>query len=206
VTSAHRPAASPQRRATIEAGVVAATERLLRQGAGFSELTMQQIAAEAGLARSTLYLYFREKSAVLIPIASRLGGGAYEIINRWHPDDPSGFDGLADALLAVIRYYREHAHILAAIIEASGYDRTVREHWNARLGKFIDLAQEWLASEQKAGRTSAGVNLLIASRVIIYGGNQAIAAHVTTGDPADDRAVAREIAANQWFGGLRRRD
>ncbi|MFK3979557.1 TetR/AcrR family transcriptional regulator [Micromonospora sp. NPDC050397] len=206
MTSTRRPAASPERRDLVEAGVIAATEHLLSQGATFTELTMQQIATQAGLARSTLYLYFPEKSTVLLPIAKRLGDGAFDIINGWSPRDPSGLDGLADAILEVIRYYRERAHVLAAINEVSGYDRVVREYWNAELDKFIDLSQEWLRTEQGAGRTSADLDPLTASLVIIHGSNQAIASHVTRGDPSRDAVVAREIAANQWFGGLRRSD
>ncbi|NMO50080.1 TetR/AcrR family transcriptional regulator [Actinoplanes sp. TBRC 11911] len=204
MTALHRPAASAERRDNIEAGVIAATERLLRGGTGFTELTMKQIADEAGLARSTLYLYFREKSAVLIRMGNRLGIDAYEIVNRWHPGDPSGFDGLAETLFEVIRYYRERAHILVAILEVSAYDRTVREHWNAELDRFLDLSEQWLRAEQKAGHASPDLDTLTTSRLLIYGCNQTIALHVTTGDSADDHRVAREIAANQWFGGLRR--
>ncbi|WP_326559028.1 TetR/AcrR family transcriptional regulator [Micromonospora sp. NBC_01796] len=204
MTSTRRPAASPERRESIEAGVIAAIERLLKQGASFTELTMQQIAAEAGVARSTLYLYFQEKTSVLIPMSTRLGDGAFDIINGWDPREPSGLDGLTEALLRVIAYYRERAHVLAAITEVSGYDRTVREHWQAELGKFIDLSQTWLRTEQEAGRTSADLDPRTASQVIVHGGNQAIADHVANGDPARDRIVAQELAANQWFGGLRR--
>jgi len=51
------------RAAAIEEGVLAAAERLLAEGA---TLSMQRVADEAGVARSTLYLYFKEKNALLV--------------------------------------------------------------------------------------------------------------------------------------------
>jgi hypothetical protein len=137
-------------------------------------------------------------------MASTLGQGALRIVNGWHPGDPRGLDGLTDTFVEVIRYYRERAHILGAIIEVSSYDRTVREHWTAQLEKFLDLSQAWLLAEQRAGRAAPDLERLVASQIIVHGGNQAIARHVERGDPDRDRAVAQEIAAAQWFGGLRR--
>ncbi|WP_179266544.1 TetR/AcrR family transcriptional regulator [Asanoa hainanensis] len=193
-----------ERRRTVEAAVVAAVDRLLRQGHRFTDLTTQQIANEAAVARSTLYLYFGEKNALLIGMATTLGQGAYEIVDRWHPGDPRGLAGLADTFVEVIRYYRERAHVLGAITEVSGYDRAVREHWTAQLDKFVDLAQAWLLAEQRAGHAAADLDRPTAGQIIVHGGNQAIASHVASGDPARDQAVAQEIAAAQWFGGLRR--
>ncbi|GIF73421.1 TetR/AcrR family transcriptional regulator [Asanoa siamensis] len=193
-----------ERRAAIEAAVGAAVERLLRAGRSFTELTTQQIANEASVARSTLYLHFGEKNALLLGLASDLARGAYAIVSGWHPGDPRGLAGLADTLVAVIGYYRERAHVLGAILEVSGYDRAVREHWAAQLDTFVDLSQAWLLAAQRAGDAAADLDRLIASQIIIFGANQAIARHITSGDPARDGAVAREIAATQWYGGLHR--
>lgn len=41
-------------RASVEERILAATERLLAEGTSFTGLGMQRIAAEAGIARSTL--------------------------------------------------------------------------------------------------------------------------------------------------------
>jgi hypothetical protein len=46
---------------------------------------------------------------------------------------------------------------------------------------------------------------MIASRVQVWGGEQAVARQVATGDPRDDARFAREAAYSQWFG-LYRRD
>ena len=195
---------STERAATIEAGVLAAAERLLARGSSFSALTMQQIAAEAGVARSTMYLYFREKDAVLIRLAERLSTGSFALVGTWSPAEPDALDGLTRTLLRVIRHYRVHAPILRAVLEMSGQERALGQFWDGELTKFIELSRHWLRTEQLAGRTAADLDVETASQIIIFGGNRVIAGHVLGGDPNRDEAVARELAVNQWFGAIRR--
>jgi AcrR family transcriptional regulator len=42
-----------------------AMERLLSQGQSFSALTVETLASEAGIARATFYLRFKDKSALV---------------------------------------------------------------------------------------------------------------------------------------------
>ena len=195
---------STERAAAIEAGVLAAAERLLARGSTFSALTMQQIAAEAGVARSTVYLYFREKDTILIRLAERLSAGSFALVGPWSPADPGALDSLTRTLLAVIRHYREHAPILRAVLEMSGQDRALGQFWDGELTKFINLSRDWLRIEQEAGRTAADLDVDTASQVIIFGGNRVIAGHALNGNPDRDEAVARELAVNQWFGAIHR--
>lgn len=185
--------AAAARAVAIEAGVVAAVERLLAGGASFAGLSMQRIADEARVARSTVYLRFHDKNALLGPLAGGLKDGSYEIMNGWSPAGPDALDRLTDRLHAVIRYYRERAHVLRAVIDQPG-----------DLGSFLRLSQSWIEGEQAAGRTSARLNASVAARVIVHGGNEVIYQQVLTGDPAQDADVARELAANQWYGAFRR--
>jgi AcrR family transcriptional regulator len=201
-----RPAADPSRRAGVEADVLAATERLLAGGARFTELGVQRIAAEAGVARSTFYLYFRDKTELLLRLAATLGDVAYGMVGTWSPAGPRALDELAETLLEVIRFYRDRRHVLAAVLEVAGYDRTIGEFWEAQLGLFIANAQRLLEAEQRAGRAPAGLNVATASRVMIWGGMRVIADQVANRPAEEDPATAREIAANEWFGAFRRPD
>jgi AcrR family transcriptional regulator len=204
MTSVPGTSRSSERAVIIEAGVLAAAERLLVAGSSFSALTMQQIAAEAGLARSTLYLYFPEKNTILIKLAGRLSSGAFTVVSRWCPADPRGLDGLAETLLDTIRYYRGQAHLLRAVVEMADHDPVVGRFWDAELGKFIGLSRFWISGELNAGRTAADIDVETASQIIVYGGNRVIGHQVLGGDPARDPAVAEELAVNQWYGAIRR--
>ena len=194
--------AGADRRAVVEAQILAATERLLAAGESFTELGVQRPAAEAGVARSTFYLHFRDKTELLLKLTATLVGPALALIGAAPPE--VGREGMVRAMDEVIRYYRERRHLLAAVLEVTAYDPGVRAMWEAELQLFTDQAAEWLRVEQAAGRTAPELEPATASRVFVWGGIQVIANQVLTGDPAQDAAVAREIASLQWYGSFRR--
>jgi AcrR family transcriptional regulator len=193
--------AAADRAAAVEAGVLAAAERLLAEG---STLSMQRIADEAGVARSTLYLYFKEKNALLIRLTEGLKDGAYDIMSRWSPDEPEALDRLTGTLLEVIRYYRRRGHVLRAVLEQAGHDDYLGRLWDDELGPFQRLSQSWIERAQSAGQTAADLDAATASQVIVHGGTRVITQQALYGAPDRDPRVARELAANQWFGAFRR--
>jgi AcrR family transcriptional regulator len=194
-----------ERQAAIESAVLAATERLLAEGVSFLALTMQRVADEAGVARSTLYLYFKEKNALLLRLTTGLKEGAFATMSRWSPDEPDALDRLAETLLEVIRHYRRRGHVLGAVLELAGYDAGVGRLWDDELGPFQRLSQSWIERAQAAGRTAADIDAATASQVIVHGGIRVITQQALAGAPERDAKVARELAANQWFGAFRRR-
>ncbi|MGW1216745.1 TetR/AcrR family transcriptional regulator [Streptomyces sp. NPDC002499] len=192
------------RASAIEAGALAAAERLLAEGTSFSALSMQRIADEAGVARSTLYLYFKEKGALLIRLAGGLKKGSYQLMSGWSPDDSDALDRLGDTLREVIGYYRQRRHVLRAMLELADRDSTAGRLWAEELDPFQQLCQQWIRQAQAKGLTAAGVDPATASQVIVHGGFRVIAQQALTGDPDRDTTVAHELAANQWYGAFRR--
>jgi AcrR family transcriptional regulator len=192
----------PRRNATAEAEVLAATRRLLVGDASFTELGVQQICAEAGVARSTFYSHFRDKADLLIRLATTMVSTSFGIASAWEPAD--GPEGLADAFLQVIGVYRENVGVVRAIAEVGSYDSTVRAFWHERLARFRDRAVAVLGDEQNAGDTPASVDLASASQIIVIGGERAIFDHVTVADSSDDATFARELALIWWYGVYRR--
>src|SRR6267154_2541563 len=103
-----------KRRAEIEAAVLAATERLLADGASFTELGVQRIITEAGVARSSFYMCFPDKVAVLIRLVGNMKNDLFGIATRWRPTGPDGgLGGLAAAFGEQLAYYRLRAPLLA---------------------------------------------------------------------------------------------
>jgi AcrR family transcriptional regulator len=195
----------PDRRAAAEAQVLAATERLLVEGVPFTELGVQRIAAAAGIARSTFYLHFRDKTELLVRLAGSLKDELFDLGEDWRPSGPGvGPDGLATLFERMIGYYRDHRAVLAAITETAGYDAEVREFWTGEVRRFAERAVVRLREEQDAGRLGADVDPVLAGWTLAVGGAAVIARHVAGGDPDDDAAVARELALSQWYGVYRR--
>lgn len=86
----------------------------------------------------------------------------------------------------------------------TAYDPTAREIWSGKLQRFVDQGEQWLRGEQQAGRTAADMDVATAARVFVWGGFQALANQVLTGDPEQDESVAREIALLERYGAFRR--
>jgi AcrR family transcriptional regulator len=207
VPSITRPATKrAQNRAEIEDRILAATEALLAGGASFTELGIGRISAEAGVARSTFYLYFADKTRLLLRLAQDLGESSFDLLAGWSPAEATAHAALTRSMYSVLVFYREHAHVLRAVLEVAPYDDAVRDFWNERLEAFVVRAEEWIVEEQAAGRTPNGVNAAVASRVFILGGMQTIAHQVISGAADDDEAVAEELSALQWYGSFRRPD
>jgi AcrR family transcriptional regulator len=197
-----RPSPDPRRHASAEAEVLAATRRLLADGASFTELGVQRISAEAGVARSTFYVHFRDKTDLLMRLGTTMTATSFDIASAWEPAD--GPEAMAAAFLRVLGVYREHAAVLRAIAEVSSYDETVRRLWSERLAQFSERTVEVLAQEQDAGRTPPAIDRASAARIIVIGGERAIFDHITTAAAGDDATFARELALTWWYGVYRR--
>jgi hypothetical protein len=57
-----------------------------------------------------------------------------------------------------------------------------------------------LLEEQRAGRVAPDLDPDTAARVMAWGGERVISRHVAVRDPADDAALARELAMQRWYG------
>jgi AcrR family transcriptional regulator len=185
----------------VVAQVLAAAERLLVEGVPFTELGVQRIAAEAGIARSTFYQHFRDKTELLVRLAGSLKDELSGLGEGWRPTGPGGGpDGLTTLYERMIRYYRDHGAVLAAITETAGYDPEVREYWTEEISRFAERAVTRLTEEQQAGRLAPGIDPALAGWTLAVGGAAVISRHVGAGDPARDTAIARELAVAQWYG------
>jgi AcrR family transcriptional regulator len=187
---------------SAEADILAATQRLLIGGASFTEIGVRQICAEAGVARSSFYNHFRDKTDLLVRLAAGFMASSFDAVSAWRPTD--GVESLADTFVHVLHVYRQHAAVRRALAEVAAYDETVRTFFKAEINQFAEQTIALLCAEQAAGRTPAGLDPVSATRLIVMGGEQALADHVASEAPAADAALARELALTWWYGIYRR--
>lgn len=199
-----RRSGGADRRLTVEARILATAERLLSEGETFTELGVQRLAREAGVARSTFYTHFADKSQLLMRLAGSFSAESFEVAAAWEPGGPDAFEGLVETFRQIIAVYRRHAAVLAAITEVSAYDPMIRRFWHARVDQFAARTEELLIAEQRASRAPADLDPVIASRLIVVGGERFVADHVTSDDGSGDEKAARELAATWWYGVYRR--
>ncbi|ANW65845.1 TetR family transcriptional regulator [Mycobacterium sp. djl-10] len=140
-----------QRRQQIERDLLAATERLVNEGASFTELSVDRLAGEAGISRASFYIYFEDKGDLLRRLAGQvfgdLAGGAstwWSVAARRDPAD------VRAAMTAVISQYRRHQPLLVALSEMAGYDpqvsATYRELLTEIAGQVVTVIEEGQAA------------------------------------------------------------
>ncbi len=89
--------------------------------------------------------------------------------------------------------------MIIAVREAAAYD-SAGKFYTANLESFEETSLRTLLSDQAAGSTPADVDAVSASRIIVWGGAQAIAHHIRVDDGSGDAVFARELARIWWYG------
>lgn len=140
--------ANSEKRATVEAAVLGATEGLLAEGRAFAELRVEEIAKRAGLSRTAFYFYFRGKRELLM----RLTEGVAELLwaeaeTWWESDDADPSGALREALRRVTDVWSAHGVMLRAVIEASAYDEVVANFWRAVLARFVEATRDRIEAD-----------------------------------------------------------
>jgi AcrR family transcriptional regulator len=197
------PSKNIERREAVEARVFAAVEKLLGEGMRYTEISVQRIIIEAGLARSTFYGHFRDKSDLLARLAASLTESLFDSA-AWDPTGADALPALARAFEDVLRRHREHRNLLAAIAETAAYDPAVNDFYLADLDAFETRAAEYLVTCQSAGLTDPSIEPAAASMIVVVGGYQAIVRHIAADPGSGDAAFARQLAEIWWYGVYRR--
>src|ERR1700749_4840886 len=78
-----REQARQQRREQMERQLLDATERLMRDGASFTELRVDGLSTEAGISRASFYIYFEDKGHLLRRLAGQVFADLAESADRW---------------------------------------------------------------------------------------------------------------------------
>jgi TetR/AcrR family transcriptional regulator, ethionamide resistance regulator len=155
-----RTASQAPRRAAVEADLLRAAEDLLGEGRSYTELSVEQIAARAGISRSAFYFYFQDKRELLLRVVDNVAELFYAHADGWWSartqadrdlHDPTK---LKETLGAVLALWREHAPLLTAIVETGGYDEEVAEFWRGINHRFVERTREHIEAEQAAGRAN----------------------------------------------------
>src|SRR5271163_1010147 len=72
-----------QRREQLERRLLDATERLMSEGASFTEISVDRLSTEAGISRASFYIYFEDKGHLLRRLAGQVFGDLATGAERW---------------------------------------------------------------------------------------------------------------------------
>lgn len=146
------PTGRQERREEIEQRLLDATERLMGDGASFTELSVDRLATEAGMSRASFYIYFEDKGHLLRRLAGRVFGELASGAERWwsvaHRLDP---DDVRAAMAAIVASYRGHQPLLIALSEMAGYDPLVAATYRELLTEISGRVAQVIEDGQADG-------------------------------------------------------
>ena len=115
-----------ERREQIERRLLDATERLMRGGASFTELSVDRLSTEAGISRASFYIYFEDKGHLLRRIAGQVFTDLAKAAERWWSVAwRHDLDDVRAAMADIVASYRRHQPVLVALNEMAAYDPLV---------------------------------------------------------------------------------
>src|ERR1700741_5087380 len=141
-----------ERREQIERRLLDATERLMRDGASFTELSVDRLSTEAGMSRASFYIYFEDKGHLLRRLAGQVFTDLANAAERWWSvawrHDP---DDVRAGMAAIIASYRRHQPVLVALNEMAAYDPLVGATYRNLLTAITGRLARVIEDGQAAG-------------------------------------------------------
>jgi AcrR family transcriptional regulator len=190
-----------RRREAIEAEVLAAVEKLMAEGHSYTEIPVQRIAEEAGIARSTFYVHFPDKAQLLIRMADIATQDLFRAAEGWwEGDHRTGPEGVAATMKKMIAGFREHDRVLLALMELAGYEPEVGRFWNDRVTAFIAVVRNRLDELALAGEVSPAIGTATTASVLTWMVERSIAQHVLEDpDGSGDAELAETLGRAIWL-------
>ena len=194
-------ASGRQRRETIEAEVLRAVEKLMAEGYSYTELPVQRIAEEAGIARSTFYVHFPDKAQLLIRTADIAAADLFLAAEGWWTGDHrDGPEGVTATMERMITGFREHDRVLLALMELAAYEPEVARFWQERVAAFIAVVHGRLDELVAAGEVSPAIDTGSTASVLTWMVESSIARHVLENrDPHGDAEFAATLGRAIWL-------
>jgi AcrR family transcriptional regulator len=133
-SGARRAARVPAEQARRQ--IIEAAGRLLADRR-FRELTVEDLMAEAGLARTVFYRHFQGLPEIVLGLLEELLSA---VVAEAEAHDPGDREMLRRQLARVVQTYRQHGPLLLALEEAAHHDDQVERRYREWLDHAIDVS------------------------------------------------------------------
>ncbi|MBV8860381.1 MAG: TetR/AcrR family transcriptional regulator, partial [Mycobacterium sp.] len=188
-----------ERREQIERRLLDATERLMRDGASFTELSVDRLSAEAGISRASFYIYFEDKGDLLRRLAGQVFGDLADGAERWWSvawrHDPND---VRAAMAAIVASYRRHQPLLVALNEMAAYDSLVAATYGELLTGISGRLTQVIEDGQADGSIRAGLPAATTASVLTWMVERACQQNLPAQPPAYDAELATTLTEIVW--------
>ncbi|OBI05935.1 TetR family transcriptional regulator [Mycobacterium sp. E2462] len=188
-----------QRREQMERRLLDATERLMREGASFTELSVDRLSTGAGISRASFYIYFEDKGHLLRRLAGQVFGelaaGArhwWNLAGRHNPDD------VRTAMANVVATYRRHQAVLVALNEMAAYDAATGETYRGLLAGISEQLGRVIEEGQAEGSIRPGLPAATTASALTWMVERACQQNLPGRPPDYDAELTATLAEIVW--------
>ena len=188
-----------QRREQMERRLLDATERLMSEGASFTELSVDRLSTEAGISRASFYIYFEDKGHLLRRLAGQVFADLAESAERWWSvawrHDP---DDVRAGMAAIIASYRRHQPVLVALNEMAAYDSLVGATYNNLLTAITGRLTRVIEDGQDDGSIRRELPAPITASALTWMVERTCQQNLPSSPPAYDAELATTLTEIVW--------
>jgi AcrR family transcriptional regulator len=142
-----------QKRDANTAKFLAGVEALLAEGNSYTDLSMDQITQAAGVPRSTLYYYYRDKAELLLAISETAIAEIEEASRGAGELDPNlSRAEFVKTVRGALNTWRPHVPITTALAELAAYNPDVELRFRAAWAVIEDRIADHIREGQAVGR------------------------------------------------------
>jgi TetR/AcrR family transcriptional regulator, ethionamide resistance regulator len=196
---ANREQGRQRRREQMERRLLDATERLMRDGASFTELSVDRLSTEAGISRASFYIYFEDKGHLLRRLAGQVFGDLASGAERWWKmawrHDP---DDVRAAMAGIIASYRRHQPVLVALNEMAAYDPLVAATYRNLLTVITGRLTRVIEDGQADGAIRRELPAATTASALTWMVERACQQNLPTKPPDYDAELAATLAEIIW--------
>jgi AcrR family transcriptional regulator len=156
----------------------------------FRDISVEEIAAGAGISRSAFYTHFRDKPDLLLEALGEVSEQLRPAAREWWRDDGAPAERVRRAVEGFISIYAEHAGLLGVATEVATYDDEVRDAWLAIVETFIDAGAERIRSEQRAGLVAERLSARPTAEALTLMCERCCYAYLAVGERKPEQVVA----------------
>jgi AcrR family transcriptional regulator len=193
------PEINTERRGQIVERLMAAVGRLLESGESYTELSVERLVTEAGLSRSTFYVYFEDKGELLRALSEGLVAQLALAASQWWDQPPGASrDEIRGAMGGIVDTYRPRQVLMTAVVEASSYDARVREEFGAMLGAIVGGLAEHIRRGQAHGSINAELDPAGAAGWLVWMTERGLYNLIRHGDDAEVERYTDALTTIVW--------
>lgn len=143
---------NPTAAAEFQRKLADAIERLVDEETSYGELSVEQLINDAGIARSTFYKYFGDKSGLLASLVLSVRDDFLTAANAWLDMTAGGTRAEYEQSFRIIfAAYRTHRTVMRCIVEQSTQDAVIGAQFQEMMAVFVAAIEHHIRQGQGTG-------------------------------------------------------